>query len=368
MLPPFLAGREGEQALIRSRLARLASDATPGTFVILHGPRGNGKTTLLVWAKRQAEARRIRVINIRLGESDRPQEASRLARGAFQWLRAVSSFSIGGAGVNWREVPPRKLVAAIERKARRGPVLVTIDEAHTLPAKLGRALLSAGQRWQHSGPHAMLLLAGTPHLPEHLKSMRASFWERSRRLFIGRLGLDASIDAIRIPLEERERSISDDAAAPVAEESHGYPFFLQLWGELLWEASGDAGRKLSRADLDRVRPQFEKERDGLYLNRYRELARAKLLPVAESLAAVFARSERRIADEVVRAAREGLERSGRASDEDSAMDACDQLTNLGYICPTVHASVYCYEPGIPSLMRFVQLNERTRGAGPERSA
>lgn len=298
------------------------------------------------------------MINIRLGESDSPQDAPPRARGAFQWLCAVSSFSIGGTGVNWREVPPRKLVAAIERLARRGPVLVTIDEAHTLPANLGRALLSAGQRWQHSGPHAMLLLAGTPHLPDHLKAMRTSFWERSRRLFIGRLGPDASADAIRIPLEERGRSISDAAAARVAEESHGYPFFLQLWGELLWEASGDAGRKLSCPDLDRVRTQFEKEKDGLHLNRYRELMRAKLIPVAASFAAAFARSERRIVYEVVRAARKGLEQSGRASDEDSVMDACDQLTNLGYICPTVHSSVYCYKPGIPSLMRFVQLNAR----------
>ncbi len=47
-VPPFLAGRELEQGLLRNRLARLAQAAATGTFVLLHGPRGNGKTALLM--------------------------------------------------------------------------------------------------------------------------------------------------------------------------------------------------------------------------------------------------------------------------------------------------------------------------------
>ena len=142
---------------------------------------------LLAWSKRQAETRNISVIDIRLGESDKPESETYEHRGLSRWLQAVTGFSILGTGVNWREVPSSKAVTTIERGALRKPVLVTIDEAHTLPLKLGRALLSAGQRWQHSGLPAMLLLAGTPDLPEHLNAMGATFWERSEELPIGRL-------------------------------------------------------------------------------------------------------------------------------------------------------------------------------------
>lgn len=358
VLPPFLAGREAEQRLIRSRLARLAGGATPGSFVILHGPRGNGKTALLEWADRQAELRKIRVIDIDVGGSEALASENRKRGCLSSWLRrALSGFSVLGTGVSWRQVPPSKLMATIERMAHRRRVLVAIDEAHTMPVRLGRALLSAGQRWQRRRPHAMLLLVGTPNLQEHLKTMGVSFWERSRKLAIGRLAPDAAAEAIRIPLEEAGRSISEEALGRIATESHGYPFFLQLWGELLWEESEVAGQQLTCSDLDRVRPRFEEEKDDLYFNRYTEWVKAKLVPVAESVATAFRRSERRLADDVIRAAKEGLERSGLISDEEAALDACHQLSNLGYICPTVQASVHCYEPGIPSLMRFVLLNE-----------
>ncbi len=142
---------------------------------------------LLAWSKRQAETRNISVIDIRLGEFGGAENETHKHPGLSRWLRAVSGFSILGMGVDWREVSPSKAVTAIERRARRKPVLVTIDEAHTLPLKLGRALLSAGQRWQYSGLPAMLLLAGTPGLPEHLNTMGTTFWERSEELPIGRL-------------------------------------------------------------------------------------------------------------------------------------------------------------------------------------
>ena len=53
-LPPYLAGREGEQALFRSLLAMLDRGEAPPSEVILYGPRGNGKTALLVWIQEVA--------------------------------------------------------------------------------------------------------------------------------------------------------------------------------------------------------------------------------------------------------------------------------------------------------------------------
>lgn len=107
-------------------------------------------------------------------------------------------------------------------------------------------------------------------------------------------------------------------------------------------------------------PRFQKRRGILYGHRYRELKDARLVPVAESVAEAFARSERRPAYEVVRVAREGLERPGLSADEDAAMEACVRLADLGYIWPVIHHDVDCYEIGVPSLMRFVLRNKAVR--------
>lgn len=127
---------------------------------------------------------------------------------------------------------------------------MTIDVAQTMPVRLGRALLSAAQRWQSGELPAMLLLAGTPDLPRHLSTLGTTFWERSEELPIGRLGPGASAAAIRIPLEEGGQSIAEEALQHVVVGSHWYPFFLQVWGKGLWERCGDGGRQLTCTDLD----------------------------------------------------------------------------------------------------------------------
>ena len=120
--------------------------------------------------------------------------------------------------------------AVLSRRARKRGLVVAVDEAHTLAIGVGRALLNAVQQSLTDQAPVMLLLAGTPGLPRHLNSMDASFWGRSETVPLGLLRPVAAADAIRIPMEAEGRSISTEALAQVVEESHGYPYFLQLWG------------------------------------------------------------------------------------------------------------------------------------------
>ena len=55
-LPPYLAGRESEQALFLLLLGDLQDGLAPSREIVLHGPRGNGKTALLTWLQREAAA------------------------------------------------------------------------------------------------------------------------------------------------------------------------------------------------------------------------------------------------------------------------------------------------------------------------
>ncbi len=199
----------------------------------------------------------------------------------------------------------------------------------------------------------MLLLAGTPDLPVHLSEMDASFWGRSRKLALGLLAPDAAADAIRVPLEAEGRSIADKALAQVVAESHGYPYFLQLWGDLLWDAMSETARPASLDDVERVRPLFKTERNTYYRDRYVELERAELDGVAANLSLAFADASKRTSREVNEVIRLALASEGRGWERTSVIAVRDRLHDLGYIWSGGGESRLTFQPGIPSLMRFV---------------
>lgn len=358
-MPPHLAGRDQERSVLRGHLTRLAAKRSPGTNVILYGPRGNGKTVLLLSAVREARELGIHVIRMPasvggLREALRV-ELSLLPSWGRGFLRRLGGLSASGFGVRMRDSEGDTLLQMLSRKARRVPLLVALDEAHQMDPILGRDLLNDMQHVQGDDGPVMLLLAGTPDLPRHLNSMQASFWGRSQRLPIGRLGPGDSASAVSVPFEQAGRSIETDALGAVVRESHGYPYFLQLWGKALWEACRTPSNPISLDDVDRVRPQFRWQRDLYYEDRYEELKRLNLLTVAAVVAEVFAEAETRIPGEVEAAVEAALARSGRATDNDrgAVADVLDRLRDLGYIWNVIHRSGPRYEPGIPSLMRFV---------------
>ncbi len=179
----------------------------------------------------------------------------------------------------------------------------------------GEILLHAVQRLGCKGFPIMLLVVGTPDLPRHLNSMEASYWDRSQVLPLGLLAPEAAADAIRIPMEAGGRSISADALAQVVAESHGYPYFVQLWGRLLWTEMADQPRPVSLEDVDRIKPRFEGTRNNYCRNRYGELKRAQLELVAAKLYPTFIARDRRTDLEVDEAIRLALESEGRLRPE-----------------------------------------------------
>ena len=218
LIPPFLAGRESQQALLGGFLDRLAQKRAPGSDVILIGPRGNGKTALLEWALRQARARKIDGFEFFGTEFESSNDLIRQLTGRPNWLRALSGVSALGVGVKVREANLGALGTTLAARARKRPLFIAIDEAHTLNVDFGRSVLNSVQKVRRSGLPVLLLLAGTPDLRRHLNSMEASFWDRNRKSRIGLLRNRDSADAIRIPLEKSGRSIESEALARVVLE------------------------------------------------------------------------------------------------------------------------------------------------------
>ncbi len=354
-LPPYLAGREAEQALFRSRLSLLDRGTPTPSEIILYGPRGNGKTALLTWIEEVAapsyavDVIRLTPSKIRTGL----QLAERLLPD--HWWEAIKPDTIALRGLTWRPGadarPPEADQVLAARASKRG-LLLLLDEAHTLDPRVGQELLNAAQEVGQAAPF-QLVLAGTPNLRAHLQTMSASFWNRGHKLRIGRLDESAAADAIRCPLEAEATSISDEALAHIVGESHGYPYFLQLWGATLWNrAYADPSipeQDLTAEDTAACQSIFESEKNDYYADRYDELKKIRLLGPARAVAEAFETEDRLSDPELEAAVHRGL---GPEADYDAVEAAAEQFRHLGLIWRA--GAALDWEPGIPSLMDYLR--------------
>ena len=352
--PPYLAGRAPEQALFREVMDDLRSGFPVSRLLLVYGPRGNGKTALLRWAKREAESGDGLDAHWLVG-SEIPAPADFVARlGLGSWLRKIApeSVSIAGVGVSLRggDDRPLLLAEALEARAKSKPLLILLDEAHTLKPEVGQWLLNAAQTAGRRAPF-LLVLAGTPDLRARLSEMEASFWNRAEQLPLGRLDEGAAGEAIRRPLAEEGIGVEEEALARMVGESHGYPFFVQLWGRAAWRRVRRAGAgtgPVTMAVVEEASGEFETRRNRYYSDRYRELKKRDLLPAARAVAAAF-RDEARLSDAALDRA---LERSG--GDGPGIAEAAEALEHLGFVWQA--RGTLSWEPGIPSLMDFILEN------------
>lgn len=295
--PRYLAGRVAEQAVLGRQFECLREKAAPGGFVVLYGPPGNGKTALLAWAQQQVEANES-LDGTWLTPADiatptaleaRVQSASR-RQGS-----APRNPSITGGGVGLRNSIPRPTLAEIlKARSNERPFVMLVDEAHTISAEVARVLLNAAQTAGRDSPF-LLVLAGAPDIEDQLAGIGVSFWHRARILPIGRLGPEAVAEAIERPFAADGGAVEPDGLERIVKDCHGYPYFVQLWGRIVWDrtaASSDGGRRVTRAVVEEAASDFETARDRFYRSRCGELERDDFLPAGREVALAFGGRER----------------------------------------------------------------------------
>ena len=191
VLPPFLAGRDSEQHELMRLLAYVQAGRGAPREAVLSGPRGNGKTVLLRWLEREIEAAG-KVDVVWRTPSDLPS-LDALATALVPPARFRSllpdtlSVSIGIGRLGWElGGNPGTLAELLTLRCAHRPLVILLDEAHTLDEGVGRALLNAGQSVAAAAPF-LLVLAGTPGLTLHLDRMSATFWNRARHIGVGLL-------------------------------------------------------------------------------------------------------------------------------------------------------------------------------------
>lgn len=352
-MPPYLAGRETEQRFFRALLRRLEQRMPLPGEVILCGPRGNGKTVLLGWLRQEAASLgAIETVALLPSEIRDRQRLAELLRPA-RWWRWFVPGQVGAYGVSWAKpttgVAPSPVSANLAARTRKSPLLVVMDEAHTLDIEVGQALLNAAQEVRQRLP-LLLVLAGTPNIEGHLGSMGASFWNRAEHLRIGRLDDAAAAEAFGRPFATEGVEVEEAVLMEVVRLSHGYPYFLQLLGRAAWGAAfgPDGGGRVTVAALEAALPAFEKTRGHYYRHRYDELRKQGLLAVGRCVARAFDGREFLTDEILTQAVRAGIE---DPSDVRAASRAEGILSDLGFIWRT--SPTPGWEPGIPSLMDYI---------------
>ena len=338
-------------------LADLTSGTAPPHNIVLTGPRGNGKTALLNWFQRTCRESEAPVDAVLLTPRDVPDlealvDALAPRRGVRKLLpRKLAITSVGSEEWSPAGSAPRNLTREISARCRKKPLAVLVDEAHTLALDVGGTLLNASQRTRSEAPF-LLVLAGTPGLPAHLDAMDASFWGRlgEGNLGVSLLDEEAAVEALTKPLAARGVSVEADALDAVLEHSQRYPYFIQLWGEALWERHLATNTKsLTDVDVAATQPGVAMLVAEYYQTRYRELEKAGLQGPAKALALVFQESATATDQDIDAAlAAAGLD------DPAVRIASREALNRFGYIwCPPSQTPPIVWTAGIRSLLAYV---------------
>lgn len=321
--PRYLAGREPE---IRRFQRYLEDFPEKRRNIRITGLRGVGKTVLLKRFESDAKAQPHDWVVIRRDLSPRLREESDLAMALQEWLRialeelsksakvkrrlaeAIAvigqlsvevaggvTVSIGGKSAVRHSILEERLrnafieVGRAAADAGRG-VAFLFDEAHTVydQQKRGQYPLSAllgavvAAQDQDDPPlPIMLVMCGLPPLVNNLQAARS----HSERLFkaeeVSNLSLESehgqsnseAVLALTRPAVGTGVSFASDTAQQIATDVNGYPYFIQWYGEKLWDSARDAeiveiDARLYAASRRAIQRELDRE---FYEMRYEDL-------------------------------------------------------------------------------------------------
>jgi hypothetical protein len=113
----------------------------------------------------------------------------------------------------------------------------------------------------------MLMLCGLPPVVDNLARSKSYSERMFATLELGNLRAPEDRAAFVDPAVRLGRRFADDVVEAVLEDTGGYPFFIQVYGDALW--AGSAGETIALADFKRLRPRILATLDsGFFRARY----------------------------------------------------------------------------------------------------
>lgn len=388
-IPPYLAGREQEKKNFQDCVALLMQNSPADQNMIIHGPRGNGKTALLRYLQEvtlEAVGDKLEILWVTPSEFrdfaqlvglivGNDQNLFKKARDMFGHIPDdfTASANIGVASVQTSLNRSKEMLALknlLLEKGKRKPLILIIDEAHTLHPDIGQVLLNASQSVRAEKCPFFLVLAGTPDLQTVLHQSSATFWDKSSIFPIGRLSVNDALKALTIPLESCQVACAGEVSMAVTSRAHCYPYFIQIWGGCIADRLVKTSeREVTMETLSEVEDTAISKCSSIYIHRYDELNRMGLVPLATDIGGAFAENDHvpipihELEDTV----RLSLRKPGEPMTREMIQENIRKLLHIGYIWKISvpgkiagEVPLLCYEPGIPGLMNFVRGQRRPK--------
>jgi hypothetical protein len=272
--PAALVGRDQPRRDWQVAIERVEAGRTAQPFV-LYGLRGVGKTVLLSdfrrsatgrdWLVAQVEAGAGKALREALGEAlhapladlARPSAGRRLLKalktavsfkasydqsGTWNFGLDLAGASGGGADTGVLETDLRKLIhdLALAAEEENVGLAILIDEAQDLDQAELVALCAIAHAAAQDDWRVLFAFAGLPSLPRVLAEAK-SYAERFNYEKIEELRGPVASEALTKPAAEEGVEWEDSAVALIVNESAGYPYFLQQFGQDTWNAATGPG-------------------------------------------------------------------------------------------------------------------------------
>ena len=341
VLPPLIAGRDRELALAERRLADLADGSSPSQDFLFYGPRGNGKTTMLLEIGRRARVCGFRVETLPVAAL---AEHAKLVRVLQERARALESQFTGvqalGLGATAAPRAPTEdiealLIAWIGADLSPPPLVIVLDEVQELSPEVARWFFEAVQRAKSEASPFLIVAAGTPDAPRRVLQAATSNERGFKRCRVGRLHRPDTIAALREPAREAGRPLAEDAAEFLAEES-------------AWKAAAQADSAIDAAAAERAVSEFAARLEPFYSRRYRDAESRRLDPVLRPLASLVTARGGTLTDSQLMPLLRGFGDDPSVPFDDLSLR--DELSDLGVLWETGDG---VWEMGIPSFADYL---------------
>lgn len=268
--PPELAGRDRLREQVRIAIARLRAGRSAKSLLMV-GLRGVGKTVLLDQLMRDAEADgictvrsetpenrslpailapQIRLALLKLSRTESAKEVVKKSLRALAGFAKALKVKYGDLEVGLDAEPEAGLAdngdleidltallqeVGLAAKAAGTAVILFIDELQYIRQDEFAALIAALHRCAQARLPITVVGAGLPQL----RALAGEAKSYAERLFdfpmIGPLSPEEAERALRKPAAEAGVEFSDDAVAEILDQTQGYPYFLQEWGNRSWD-------------------------------------------------------------------------------------------------------------------------------------
>ena len=360
-VPVYVAGRRRERRLIEQALQRVSGlgsikkgELRPLAPIKIVGPRGVGKTTLLLEAKKLAKSHKIQVLHLSelnsladaklltglVGEKAKERLLNKLSR--------IKGISAGPVGVAW-EPEQIGLEDSFRKKMAEQPLLLLLDELMHYESKALSGLLRICQQLIGDREPLAVIMAGTPQTDQLLGQLKASFIERVNDIYINALSNEETLDALTRPFEMNKAKVAPAALRRMVKLTDNYPFFIQIVGLEVWEAmSATSKREVSLALVKQSEPAINRRRKNFYAKVRSKIVSADLLKHAERAMEILAMNKGKV-DYV--AMLSGLAGKKMSVFGPEHVKIFDQLLDRGFIWIQDDDDV---EAGIPSFFDYCQ--------------